>query len=155
MERQRQNEIPELALNYVKHLALAWAGASILALLCGQLISAVRLDFLFGIPESAPFFGGYLMVGALLGYLCNREASRAALFVFLPPLMLLLWDAQFTLQMPVDGGWAGVWTAYFSRDCGMSECGGEIIEAAPLACCVGYALGAWCSRWRQRTRPAV
>lgn len=130
---------------FLKHLAIAWIGVWFLCAACAIVLSLAGVnDAIFEVPNSAPIFAGWLLVGAALGYAFNRkDRSYAACFVFLPPFLLFLWDVWVTLHLqPPYGGWANVWHGDFSRN-GSVE---EAILTAPLYATIAYSLGAWWSR---------
>lgn len=128
---------------YLKHQAIAWPGVTTGCILLGiPPIQGALL--LFGVPNGAPVFAGWLLAGGTLGYLINRkDCSWAACLVFFPPLAVFLWGLWVALHATVDGGWTGMWTAYFSNNCGASECMDEGFLTAPLYACVAYSLAAW------------
>lgn len=134
---------------YVKHLAIAWPGLWLGTGLLGLALEHSRAGHLFDLPGSAPLFAGYWVVGALSGYWINRcGRSRAALWVWLPPLAVLavsFWSEYRTLS----GGWPDASAAFFSSDCSSSECLGELLFTSPAVTCIAYSAGAW---WALRRR---
>ncbi|HXR97686.1 MAG TPA: hypothetical protein VN709_07565 [Terriglobales bacterium] len=146
-----RKSVGKTATLYLKHLGIAWPGVTIGALVLGALPNRLGLIWLFGIPNGAPFFVGWLGAGAVLGYVMNsKDRTRAAYLTFIPALAMLLTDLPGTLHMSVDGGWAGVWTAYFSKNCSSSECLNELLMTAPLYACAAYSLAAWAALRRDR-----
>lgn len=133
---------------YLKHLAVAWPGLSLAIFVATLPLAYTPLSVIFAPPDCAPCFAGYWAVGALVGFWLNRrDCSRAASWVWLAPLALTAFSLPVYFRFPMDLGWSGVWTAYFSKNCGGSECLVELMETAPLITCVAYSLGAlWARR---------
>jgi hypothetical protein len=145
----RSSDVARRVGVYLAHLSVAWPLTFALGLALAS-TSAVG-GALFDVPNSSPVFAGWLALGAALGFGLNRRhASLAACFVFLPPFVLFLHEASITMGMPFGGGWAGVWTAFFSRNCASSECLNELLVTAPLLSSVSYSVAAFAAR---RSRP--
>lgn len=137
---------------YLAQTAIAWPGLLALGLILGLILDPLGLGFLFGIPAAAPVFAGWVGMGLAAGYALNRKIqSASACFVLILPLALFAWDVRVAYSARYGLGWAGVWTEFFSRRCGGSECLNEGFVTAPLVASTAYCLGAFAAL-RQKVR---
>jgi hypothetical protein len=89
-----------------------------------------------------PYFVFPILAAFGFGVLSHRYSlSRSALWVWVFPAVILLWNV-FTWR---NGGfrpyWPDVWNNYFGSDCGSSECAYEFFVTAPFYTSLAYTLG--------------
>jgi hypothetical protein len=89
-----------------------------------------------------PYFVFPILAAFVFGVLSHRYSlSLSALWVWVLPAAILLWNV-FTWR---NGGyrpyWPDVWNNYFGSDCGSSECAYEFFVTAPFYTSLAYTLG--------------
>jgi len=131
------------ASEFFKNLFVAWAVIPAIILLVDS-GSGRGLSWAVGVPGSAPFFPAAVLVGAGTGYLLNRSyRSRAARWVFVPPLLVFLLNARGDLFLISGGGWAYFVKNELSNQCMQTSCLGVAFFTMPVAAATAYAFGAW------------
>ncbi len=98
-----------------------------------------------------PLFVFPIFAAVLFGFLSwRRRWSSSALWVWVLPLVNLIFNV-FTWR---TGGfhqyWPDVWNDFFGSQCGSSECAYEVFVTAPTYTSAAYALGYALARKRSR-----
>lgn len=141
---------------YAKHVLIAWPGIFLATLVVGILVSATPLVYLFSPDLNAPWFPGMVISGLLAGFYFNaRDRCASASWVFALPLAYFFWSTYSEASLPPYGGFSFVWQNYFTRNCGATECLGELLATGPLYAGVAYSIGAWWVRHRGPRRSRV
>jgi len=98
-----------------------------------------------------PYFAFPVITAFALGILSHRYfRSSSAVWVWVLPAIILVWNL-FTWK---TGGfhpyWPDVWNNYFGSDCGSSECVYELFVTAPFYTSLAYTLG-WITKRALKT----
>lgn len=92
-----------------------------------------------------PYHAAPVLCGLILGALSRRfSRSRGAAWVWIAPLIILLWNvmAWEGAGPPTSSAyWAGIWANFFGAGCAGSECVYELFVTLPFYTSVAYTLG--------------
>lgn len=138
--------------NYLIHLIIATFGAMVLGLVPAVPFGMIYLLFsdrprifntLAGVLADSPLFVLPVLAGLFLGYFMYRRiGDRGALFVWVLPLLGLIYSISEWRNYSSWTWRQDVWNNFFSGDCGESECLYAFTATAPFYTSVAYALGA-------------
>jgi hypothetical protein len=99
-----------------------------------------------------PYFLAPVLTGLVLGVLSHSLfRSRSAAWVWVLPLVVLLWNIFSWRNGGYRPYWPDVWNNYFGSDCGSSECMYEWFVTAPFYTSAAYSLG-WTLKCLIKTR---
>jgi hypothetical protein len=146
-------------LEFVVQSTVATIGAFVLGAICGLVPSIVIalllknsgpgnfVDHLvdqrvFRVLVDNPYFLGPIVVAFALGILSHRVwKTKSALWVWLLPTIVLVWNVLTWKSYTTRSNWADAWANYFGSDCGGSECLYEVFVTAPFYTSIAYSLG--------------
>jgi len=146
-------------LEFVIQSIVATLGAFVLGTLCGLLPSIVVAlltknagpgnfvdhlvdQLIFRVLIDNPYFLAPIAVAFVLGLFSNRAwKTNSALWVWLFPTMILVWNVFLWKSYTNRSNLADAWANFFGSDCGGSECLYELFVTAPFYTSVAFSLG--------------
>jgi hypothetical protein len=146
--------------SFLVHSAAATAGSLFVGFVSGLLIALAISPFSAGtgnIVDRAvdswffrhcvdnPYFMTSILSAVCLGFMSHRfSKSQAAVWVWLLPTAVLMFNLLPSVLSSPSAA-KNAWINYFSRDCGGTECLGELLVTAPFYTSLAFTFG-WLTR---------
>ncbi|HWY57125.1 MAG TPA: hypothetical protein VNZ03_21850 [Terriglobales bacterium] len=93
-----------------------------------------------------PYFVFPVLAAFAFGVLSHRYSrSLSAMWVWVLPAIILIWNVVTWKTGGFRPYWADVWNNFFGSDCGSSECVYELFVTAPFYTSLAYTLG-WAAK---------
>jgi hypothetical protein len=148
----------KLIASFMLQQVISTAGAMLLGVLATMILATLTAvfakgshpgDFLDLVVDQyivkgvdQPYYPMLILAGFTLGSLnLLFFRTRTAVWVWVLPLCILLWNI-FTWETGGHAGyWQDVWANYFSSNCGSSECLYELFVTVPFYVSSAYSIG--------------
>ena len=132
---------------FLRHLVLATIGSVLLGYLPWLPLAVLNLIVNTPNPLDPLVSGPYPVLpnvaGLVMGYLTNRRfRTKAAVFVWVPPLLCLTYSIATWKSYGGHSYWADVWANFFGASCGDTECLYELLVTLPFYTSAAYSVGA-------------
>jgi hypothetical protein len=132
--------------SFLLHLLIAIIGSFLLTWLLVFLLSFIASRNVVSMIALGPSFAIPILSGVLLGYFSASSLPHGgARWVWVVPAVLLIVNIGGALTSSYERG--QIWVNEFGPQSRCTACLDETFLTAPLAGCIGYALG---TAWRKR-----
>jgi hypothetical protein len=142
-----------LARGWVYHTLWATVGSIFFGLLPAVPFVAINLEMMNRLKRTeavidaltkAPYSPLCLLSALIISIIVvRRKPGKEAAFVWVLPLVLLMYSILTWNRYPGQGDWwTDVWNNYFGKHCGSSECLYEFILTEPFVTSLVYTIGA-------------
>jgi hypothetical protein len=131
--------------SFLLHLLIASIGTLLITGLLSFLLSLIASRSLVSMIVLGPWFAIPILSGVVLGYLlANILPSSGARWVWVVPAILLVVNIGSALTSSYER--EDIWINEFGPQSRCTACMDESLLTAPLAGCIGYAIGAVCRK---------